>query len=122
MYYDKCFIRYSVWSVAVSNNIVPGQPFQVSALSPATEYRLRITAHNEAGSTRGEYLAATLGPLGGTVSPSHVVTHTEQRTPFHQDVKMVVLTGVSVVALVLSFLALLFCLRKCESSTLPTYF
>lgn len=51
---------------AVSNNIAPGAPFPMSALSPATEYRLRVTAHNEAGSTRAEYLAATLDAHGGS--------------------------------------------------------
>ncbi|XP_052125989.1 cell adhesion molecule Dscam2-like [Frankliniella occidentalis] len=111
-------------SVNVSNNIPPGAPFAVSTLSPATEYRLRVTAHNEAGSTQAEYLAATLDAHGGGgggqlrhgqgQGPALVATTTDQRPhpPFHQDVKMVALTGVSVAALVLSFLALLLCLRK----------
>ncbi|KAK3921052.1 Down syndrome cell adhesion molecule-like protein Dscam2 [Frankliniella fusca] len=116
--------RPDSWTT-VSNNIPPGAAFPVSALSPGTEYRLRVTAHNEAGSTQAEYLAATLDAHGGGggllrhgqgqgQGPAHVATTTDQRPhpPFHQDVKLVALTGVSVAALLLSFLALLICLRK----------
>ncbi|XP_066996259.2 cell adhesion molecule Dscam2 [Anabrus simplex] len=99
------------WIVA-GNNIGTDKTFQLVGLSPGITYKLRVTAHNAAGATLSNYVFTTLSELGGTVSPSHVVTRTDHRTPLHKDVKMVVLAVVSVVALLLSFLGVCFCLKK----------
>lgn len=54
------------WTL-VSNSVKPGGNFVVLDLSPATWYNLRVTAHNNAGSTVAEYEFATLTLTGGTV-------------------------------------------------------
>ncbi|XP_046683014.1 Down syndrome cell adhesion molecule-like protein Dscam2 [Homalodisca vitripennis] len=57
----------------VGNNISPDKVYNLVGLSPANEYRLRITAHNSAGSTTTSYSFVTLNSLGVTVVPSQVV-------------------------------------------------
>lgn len=52
------------WTL-VSNSVKPGGNFVVLDLSPATWYNLRVTAHNNAGSTVAEYEFATLTLTGG---------------------------------------------------------
>lgn len=52
------------WTL-VSNSVKPGGNFVVLDLNPATWYNLRVTAHNNAGSTVAEYEFATLTLTGG---------------------------------------------------------
>lgn len=49
----------------MSNNVQPGANFRVLHLDAGTWYNLRITAHNSAGFTVGEYEFATLTANGG---------------------------------------------------------
>lgn len=52
--------------VAAGNNISPEKLYSLTGLSPASAYRLRITAHNSAGSTVATYRFITLNSQGGT--------------------------------------------------------
>ena len=47
--------------------------FAILDLSPETRYRLRITAHNAAGSTVQEYDFTTLTYLGATIAPELII-------------------------------------------------
>ncbi|PSN53675.1 Down syndrome cell adhesion molecule-like protein Dscam2 [Blattella germanica] len=100
--------------IVVANNIPPGKVFNVVELHPGTQYNLRITAHNAAGSNVANYRFTTLTAIGGTVSPSLVMmeTETEQRAPLHKDIKVVVLAVCSALALCLSLLGVCFCIKK----------
>jgi hypothetical protein len=49
----------------VGNNIVPGKVFSLVDLSPGSQYRLRVTAHNAAGSNVANYRFTTLTAIGG---------------------------------------------------------
>lgn len=51
--------------IVVSSNVAPQARFPISDLEPATAYNLRLTAHNNAGSTIAEYFFETLN-LGGS--------------------------------------------------------
>lgn len=62
----------------MSNSVKPGGNFVVLDLSPATWYNLRVTAHNNAGSTVAEYEFATLTLTGGNIN-------IENRRPFQVD-------------------------------------
>ncbi|GLG97350.1 Down syndrome cell adhesion molecule-like protein Dscam2, partial [Gryllus bimaculatus] len=99
------------WEV-VGNNIATDKMFPLVGLNSGQTYKIKITAHNAAGSTVAQYKFKTLSEFGGTAGPSHVITRTEQRTPLHKDTKMVVLAVFSVLALVLSLLGVCFCLKK----------
>ncbi|XP_071050253.1 cell adhesion molecule Dscam1 isoform X5 [Onthophagus taurus] len=55
--------------IQVSNNVKSDGDFVVLDLDAATWYNIRVTAHNNAGFTVGEYEFATLTPAGGTIAP-----------------------------------------------------
>lgn len=49
----------------VGNNIVPGKVFSLVDLSPGSQYKLRVRAHNAAGSNVANYRFTTLTATGG---------------------------------------------------------
>merc|ERR1711915_947551 len=59
------------WTL-VSNNVKPGGNFVILDLDPATWYTMKISAHNEAGSSIAEYVIATLTTSGGTLTSNEV--------------------------------------------------
>lgn len=57
--------RQSSWTMS-SNHVKPTERiYSISDLFPATEYQLKITAHNHAGVTEAIYNFTTLTLLGG---------------------------------------------------------
>ncbi|XP_021939407.1 Down syndrome cell adhesion molecule-like protein Dscam2 isoform X3 [Zootermopsis nevadensis] len=104
--------------VVVGNNIVPGKVFSLVDLSPGSQYRLRVTAHNAAGSNVANYRFTTVTAIGGTAGPSLVMmeTETELKAPLHKDMKLIILAVCSAVALCLSLLGLCFCLKRKSGS------
>ena len=57
--------RSGDWSL-VSNNVQPTERvYSILDLNPATKYQLRVTAHNNAGSTQAPYNFTTLTAEGG---------------------------------------------------------
>lgn len=50
---------------AVGNNIVPGKVFSITDLHPGSQYKLRVSAHNAAGSSVANYRFTTLTAVGG---------------------------------------------------------
>jgi hypothetical protein len=61
----------------VSNSVKPGGNFVVLDLGPASWYNLRVTAHNNAGSTVAEYEFATLTTTGGNPPLKHDISFKE---------------------------------------------
>ena len=56
--------------------------FSVLDLLPETHYKLRMTAHNSAGSTVGVYGFTTLTHSGGaTISTTELIIHSEYKLP-----------------------------------------
>ncbi|XP_065334249.1 cell adhesion molecule Dscam2-like isoform X1 [Cloeon dipterum] len=108
------------WLVA-SNNVQPQRLFFISGLNPGTKYRLRVIAHNAAGSTTANLIATTTAAngfhdLSATIKSSDAEHNQNdpavQRPPLHKDVKVVAPLAVSTVAVLLSLLSVCFCLRK----------
>ena len=64
---NKTFIKVS------GNRRQKTAAFAILDLSPETRYRLRITAHNAAGSTVQEYDFTTLTFLGATIAPELII-------------------------------------------------
>lgn len=58
--------RYTSWTMS-SNRVKPTERiYSIQDLLPATEYQLKITAHNNAGNTEAIYNFTTLTPSGST--------------------------------------------------------
>jgi hypothetical protein len=53
------------FTFVAGNNIVPGKVFSLVNLSPGSQYKLRVTAHNAAGSSVANYRFTTLTAIGG---------------------------------------------------------
>ena len=69
--------------VLVNNNVKPNSFrkrkkafFLILDLKPETHYSLRITAHNSAGSTVGQFPFTTLSSSGATIAPELII-HSE---------------------------------------------
>lgn len=86
----------STWSLA-SNNVQPNnRVFVVSDLKPATKYNLKVTAHNNAGSTVAVYNFTTLTPAGVTVPPTEESEITlSEDVPFYYNLKLIILVFIS---------------------------
>lgn len=60
-----------------SNQVKPTGNYVIMELTPATWYNLRISAHNNAGSSVAEYECATLTVTGGKIiTPTYMFTPT----------------------------------------------
>lgn len=76
----------SQW-VLSSNNVKPTERvYSVMSLTPATEYHLRVTAHNNAGSTIAFYNFTTLTIQGILPDLQSPVQHTDK--PFYANIKV----------------------------------
>lgn len=67
--------RYSSWTVS-SNHVKPTERiYSIQDLVPATEYQLKITAHNNAGNAEAIFNFTTLTSLGGEYIEKLTVSH-----------------------------------------------
>lgn len=57
-------VQHSSWTMSSSHVKPTERIYSISDLSPATEYQLKITAHNNAGYTEALYNFTTLTLLG----------------------------------------------------------
>uniref|UniRef100_T1J836 Down syndrome cell adhesion molecule-like protein Dscam2 n=1 Tax=Strigamia maritima TaxID=126957 RepID=T1J836_STRMM len=90
----------NIWTL-VSNNVQPHQnQFVIPDLQPATWYRLRITAHNSAGSSVAEYDFATLTVTGVTLASEPAINDAPENEPRTWDMKMVASVSGSAVVVV----------------------
>ncbi|XP_072378394.1 cell adhesion molecule Dscam1-like [Diabrotica undecimpunctata] len=102
--------RYSSWTTS-SNHVKPTERiYSILDLLPATEYQLKITAHNNAGDTEAVYNFTTLTPLGVVPELTPPVSHSGDQ-PFYANAKVLVPIMLSVTVLV-ALIATLFWRRK----------
>ncbi|KAJ8960256.1 hypothetical protein NQ318_003981 [Aromia moschata] len=99
--------RQSSWTMS-ANHVKPTERiYSIQDLLPATEYQLKITAHNNAGDTEAVYNFTTLTLLGELQPPvSHSGDH-----PFYTNAKVFVPITLSILVLVL-LIATLFWRKK----------
>ncbi|XP_046406478.1 Down syndrome cell adhesion molecule-like protein Dscam2 isoform X2 [Ischnura elegans] len=94
--------------IVVGNNILVHDSFPLVGLSPATLYRLRITAINSAGSAQGSYQFTTPGGSSdysvefGVSSSGDPSGGTGRSTPMLKDARVLVPAIAAVLALVLA--------------------
>uniref|UniRef100_A0A6P7FJH3 Down syndrome cell adhesion molecule-like protein Dscam2 isoform X4 n=1 Tax=Diabrotica virgifera virgifera TaxID=50390 RepID=A0A6P7FJH3_DIAVI len=102
--------RYSSWTTS-SNHVKPTERiYSIIDLLPATEYQLKITAHNNAGDREAVYNFTTLTPLGVVPELTPPVSHSGDQ-PFYANAKVLVPIMLSVTVLV-ALIATLFWRRK----------
>lgn len=70
-------------NVRPSSDLVQGQRFVVLDLKPGTQYSLRITAHNSAGSTVKEYRFSTLGDDGRKMASEELLINQTKASILH---------------------------------------
>lgn len=111
--------------IVVSSNVPPKSRFSIPDLEPATVYNLRITAHNNAGSTIAAYIFETLnekGDLGRSDfnlpndrgmngNPNNGNSVTVQRN-IDLDSQIIILLIGSVLGVAVAFVCACFCFRS----------
>uniref|UniRef100_T1JAL9 Down syndrome cell adhesion molecule-like protein Dscam2 n=1 Tax=Strigamia maritima TaxID=126957 RepID=T1JAL9_STRMM len=123
---DDCSILYFIveyrlkgtelWTL-VSNHVKPArEKLPIGDLKPKNNYELRMTAHNNAGSTTALYDFTTRDVIIARGNPSSVITKEAKEKAFYSDVKIVIPLVASLV--ILAAAAVILCLmakRKRES-------
>ncbi|XP_055380718.1 cell adhesion molecule Dscam2 isoform X2 [Condylostylus longicornis] len=113
----------SQWNI-ISNHIAPTERiYTVSDLLPGTKYQLRVTAHNNAGSTVATYNFTTLLPQGMIYSPDHSspISHISDG-PFYANFKVLLPICLSLLCLLALIAAVLFIRKRKlnESNRVPS--
>ncbi|KAG7198492.1 hypothetical protein KM043_005868 [Ampulex compressa] len=94
----------------VSNNVPPQSRFPIVDLQSGTNYELRVTAYNNAGSTQAEYLFTTLSPTGNNrLHEDH--PREAENTPLYLDAHVLAPSVISVLAVILAVAGVCFCLK-----------
>ncbi|KAI4504193.1 hypothetical protein M0802_000664 [Mischocyttarus mexicanus] len=94
----------------VENNLPPQLRYTINNLESGTNYELRVTAYNNAGSTQAEYLFSTLS------QNSNIRLHEDQpqeaeNTPPYLDAHVLAPSLISVLAVILAVAGVCFCLK-----------
>ncbi|KAJ8980663.1 hypothetical protein NQ317_013275 [Molorchus minor] len=93
--------RHSSWTTS-SNHVKPTERiYSIQDLLPATEYQLKISAHNNAGDTMALYNFTTLTLLGGVPEFATPVSHSGGDQPFYTNAKVLIPIMLSIVILTL---------------------
>lgn len=99
--------------ILVSNNLAPQHEIvAVPELRPESWYLVRVTAHNEAGSTVALFEVATLAFAGGTVGPGVMVQTTNRPLPFYRDASIIVPVVVSSILTLSTIVGICLCMRR----------
>lgn len=97
----------------MSNNIAPHSRFSIVDLESGSNYELRLTAHNNAGSTQAEYSFSTLSHKGTKIYDGSSMEVEE--TPLYLDPQVLAPSVVSILAVILAVAGVCFCLRTRKS-------
>ena len=99
----------------MTNDLQPQARYSIRGLTPNTEYDLKVTAHNHAGSTTIRYSTATL-PVNysGAAQYGHGDGNSFSRVLMGLGVRSILLIVVSSLCLVFASIGVCVCLRKSE--------
>lgn len=124
--YDNEQSNTNEW-IVVSSNVPAKSRFSIPDLEPATIYNLRITAHNNAGSTIAAYIFETLnekgdGGHGDFILPGDRIMNINSdngnpisiQNAFNLDSQMVILLIGSIFGIAVAFICACFCFRTSE--------
>ncbi|XP_066995296.2 cell adhesion molecule Dscam2 [Anabrus simplex] len=96
--------------ITAGNNVFKRDMFTIVGLWPGTQYLLRVSAMNSAGTTTAKYNAATLLLIGGTLEPA--IQGTDEDPPFYLDLAVVIPVLVSLITLAAVMTGVCICLRR----------
>ncbi|XP_015190717.1 PREDICTED: Down syndrome cell adhesion molecule-like protein Dscam2 isoform X4 [Polistes dominula] len=94
----------------VENNLPAQLRYTINNLESGTNYELRVTAYNNAGSTQAEYLFSTLSQNGNTRLHEDQPQEAEN-TPLYLDAHVLAPSVISVLAVILAVAGVCFCLK-----------
>lgn len=108
--------------ITVTNDLQPQARYSIRGLAPHTDYELKVTAHNHAGSTSMRYTTATLAE--NYSGAAHYGNNSGAGSDFDHVIKgiglrSVLLILVSSLCLVLASIGVCICLRKKHPSHTP---
>ncbi|CAH1170098.1 unnamed protein product [Phaedon cochleariae] len=98
------------WTL-VSNVLKPQRRTSITGLTPATQYVIKMEAHNVAGFSTEEFVFMTL-TKEGDVPPPDLMKQGSDDQPFYSDMKVVIPLVVLVVGIVVSVAGALICMRR----------
>lgn len=125
-----CHFHAHIYEISVSNALKPQRRTSITGLTPATQYVVKLEAHNIAGSFSEEFAFMTLTKDGGTlhtvllkcfrpqitrflsdIPPPNLMKQGSDGTPFYADVRVIVPLIVIILILLGSGATAVVCLR-----------
>ncbi|XP_072391711.1 cell adhesion molecule Dscam2 isoform X1 [Diabrotica undecimpunctata] len=98
------------WTL-VSNALKPQRRTSITGLTPATQYVVKLEAHNVAGFSTEEFNFMTL-TKEGDVPPPDLMKQGDDDSPFYSDLKVVIPLVVLFVAIIISAIGALICMKR----------
>ncbi|KAJ8924818.1 hypothetical protein NQ315_000972 [Exocentrus adspersus] len=100
----------SQWTL-VSNALKPQRKTSITGLTPAMQYVVKLEAHNVAGFSTEEFAFMTL-TKDGDIPPPDLMQQGSEDTPFYSDMKIVIPLLLLVVAVMVSVVGVVLCMRR----------
>ncbi|XP_018569506.1 Down syndrome cell adhesion molecule-like protein Dscam2 [Anoplophora glabripennis] len=100
----------SQWTL-VSNALKPQRRTSITGLTPATQYVVKLEAHNVAGFSTEEFAFMTL-TKEGDIPPPDLMKQGSEDPPFYSDMKIVIPLLLLVLAIKISVVGALLCMRR----------
>ncbi|CAH1181312.1 unnamed protein product [Phyllotreta striolata] len=98
------------WTV-VSNALKPQRKTSITGLTPATQYIVKLEAHNVAGFSTEEFHFMTL-TKDGDVPPPDLMKQGNEDSPFYSDLKVIIPLVVLFVAITVSAIGAAVCMKR----------
>ncbi|XP_074032455.1 Down syndrome cell adhesion molecule 2 isoform X3 [Leptinotarsa decemlineata] len=98
------------WTL-VSNALKPQRRTSITGLTPATQYVVKVEAHNVAGYSTEEFAFMTL-TKDGDVPPPDLMKQGHDDYPFYSDMKVVIPLLILVLGIIVSVVGALICMRR----------
>ncbi|KAK9876828.1 hypothetical protein WA026_015065 [Henosepilachna vigintioctopunctata] len=100
----------SQWAL-VSNALKPQRRTSITGLTPATQYVVKLEAHNVAGYSTEEFVFMTL-TKDGDVPPPDLMKQREDATAFYTDIKVILPAIAVVLGMLFTAMLVISCFRR----------
>ncbi|XP_057660096.1 cell adhesion molecule Dscam2 isoform X2 [Diorhabda carinulata] len=98
------------WTL-VSNALKPQRRTSITGLTPATQYVVKLEAHNVAGFATEEFYFMTL-TKDGDVPPPDLMKQGDDDYPFYSDLKVIIPLVILLIAIIISAIGALLCMKR----------
>ncbi|CAH1111488.1 unnamed protein product [Psylliodes chrysocephalus] len=105
------FYNFSYFNFLVSNALKPQRKTSITGLTPATQYTVKLEAHNVAGFSTEEFHFMTL-TKDGDVPPPDLMKQGNEDSPFYSDLKVLIPLIVLFIAIIVSVAGALLCMKR----------